>query len=275
MGLGLTWLYLKSKAANQTPTKPLPTSFFANQDQKLLIFARITDLAADELRSLNPNFGYWVDTQVTRDEKVVVLSGREIINPNYNPESADRSPETKLKTLSVRYLNWSDVQKSRPEARLLEEILTENASQRFIINIAEYSPGSDKILSELISNLKADERIILHSEQGGPLTDLRKLKPMWLYGTSRAQVVQTLWLITLGLEGIAPLKGDVLITPYRAGETNQKTLLLTPELVAEARRRSMKVLVGPVTKSEAQEAIQLGVDGIITTEPKEFSFPEL
>jgi glycerophosphoryl diester phosphodiesterase len=123
------------------------------------------------------------------------------------------------------------------------------------------------VFSELITKLKAEDRIIFHSEQDGPLSDLRKLQPMWLYGTSRAQVVQTLFLSTIGLEGNAPLKGDVLITRYRADESNQGAALFTEKLFAEAKRRSMKVLVGPVSKSEADELIQLGVDGIITNQP--------
>lgn len=274
MGFGFTWLYLKSKSANQIPKQPLATTFFDGTD-KFLVFAQIANLSADDLKALNPKVQYWVDTQITRDAKAVILTERELPNPNYNPQSTDRTPETQMKSLSVRYLNWADVQKSKPEARLLEELLLENPTKRFVINVVDYSPGADVALSDLISKLKFDERIILQSEQEGLLADLRKLEPMWLYGTSRAQIVQTLWLITIGLEGVSPLKGDVLITSYRAGEINQKALLLTPDLLTEARRRSMKVLVGPVTKLEADELLQLGVDGVITTQPQEFKFPEL
>lgn len=271
MCLGVAWLYLKSKAASQAPKQPVTTTYFDGAD-KVMLFARITDLSSTDLKSLNPKFGYWVDTQITKDGKTVVVAERELPNPNYNPESAVRSVETQLKNLSIRYLNWTDVLKSKPEARLLEDLINADSTRRFIISVVDYAPGADVILSELISKLKADERIILHCEQDGLLSDLRKIEPMWVYGTSRAQVVQTLWLSTIGLQGISPLKGDVLITQYRAGETNQKALLLTPELLAEARRRSMKVLVGPVTKLESDELLELGVDGVITTEPQEFRF---
>lgn len=271
MCVSLAWLYLKSKATTEAPKKPVTTAFFDGAD-KVILFARITDLPATELKSLNPKFGYWIDTQITKDGKSVVVAERELPNPNYNPASPNRSVETQLKNLSIRYLNWTDVLKSKPEARLLEDLINFDSTRRFILNVVDYAPGADVILSEFVSKLKADDRIILHCEQDGLLSDLRKIEPMWLYGTSRAQVVQTLWLTTLGLEGISPLKGDVLITQYRAGETNQKALLLTPELISEAHRRSMKVLVGPVTKLEADELLELGVDGVITTEPQEFKF---
>ncbi len=143
---GIAWLYVKSKASSQQLRKPLPTSFF-NSSDKFLVFVPVSRLSNADLKSLNPKVGFWIDSQVTKDEKVVVVSERELPNPNYNPDSPDRSPETKLKNLSVRYLNWSDVQKLKPEARLLDDLINADSSRRLIINAVEYSPGTDTVVS--------------------------------------------------------------------------------------------------------------------------------
>lgn len=270
--VGIAWLYMKSKASNQAPHKPLPNSFFTDSAAPLSIVS-VSNLSPEALLKLAPEVVIWADIQITKDGKVVVLTPKELENPNFNLASPDRSPETKMKTLGVRYLTLIDVQKVKPETRLLVDLLKEQTARRFVLNVVDYAPGADTVFSNAVSEAKADQRIIFHSEHEGPLSDLRKLEPMWLFGTSRAQVVQTLFLTTLGLEGMAPLKGDVLITQLHAEGRNQNSLLLTPELLAEARRRSMKVLVGPVHKSEAEEARKLGVDGVISSDASEFGFP--
>lgn len=260
--LGLAWMFLKSRAVTEGPSKPFTNSFF-KADEKFITVVDATDLDQKSVEKLPTTTIVWVDVQVTRDKNVVVSSKHDFANPNFNENEKNKTPETGLKSLTARYLNWFDLQKANPDVRLFNDFLS-NKDRRFVINVVDYAPGADVVLSDFVTNLKLDERIILQSELDGMLSDLRKLKPMWLYGTSRAQIVQTLWLAGLGLQELSPLKGDVLISPLYTQDTNQKTLLITPDLVNEAHRRSMKVLIGPASQDEVSEIKKLNVDGVVT-----------
>ena len=267
--LATAWMYLKSKANTQLPPRPVRTTFFESSE-KFMVVRVATEMSPDEIKKLSPETVVWVDTQVSKDGEVIVLAQHELTNPNYNPTSSDRTPDVQLAKLPVRYMNWTDVEKIQPTAKRLEQLFDDQHARRWVINVVDYSPGFDQIFSDFISKKNAGERIILQSEQDGPLSDLRKLQPMWLYGTSRAQIVQTLWLTTLGLEALAPLKGDVLITQLHASRINQNAVLATPDLIVEAKRRSMKVLIGPALRDEFEEIRKLGVDGVITPESQQF-----
>jgi hypothetical protein len=262
LGLGMAWIYLRSKGDTNPLPSPLESQFFKDQSD-FIIVQDVTSRSFEEISVLPNSQILWVDVQVTRDQKVVITKAREIRNPNFNPQSPDRSPDIKLEKLPVRYLNWSDLEKASEKTILLEKLLQSLPSHRWIVNVVDYTPNGDKVFSDLISSTQADEKIIFQSEQNGPLTDLRKLEPMWLYGTSRAQIVQTIWLATIGLQKLAPLKGDVLITPLHAGAENQHASLVNEDVIAEARRRSMKVLIGPVSSEHLENVKKFNVDGAI------------
>lgn len=258
----IAWFYLKSRTITETPHKPLSTHYFDGLPE-FLTALDVTNLKPSKIRDLSPKIIFWIDAQVTSDKKVVVSDDHELPNPNYNASSTDLSPDVKLKQIQIRHLSWADVHRSQPSTRLAEDVFTSDPKRKFIVNVFDYPENADVVFSDLISNLHVDDRIIFYSEEEGPLSDLRKIKPMWLYGTSRAQVVQALWLKSLGLIGLAPLKGDVMISPLTATDGNQTATLVNSDLVAEAHRRSMKVLIGPAPHDEIAHIQSLKADGAI------------
>jgi hypothetical protein len=154
----------------------------------------------------------------------------------------------------------------------LTEVLKKLANHRLILNFYGYQPGMLASVASALEETKAYERALIQSPEDGFLKDLREAQPLWLFGSSQAQVTRLIMLSAIGMEATAPLKGDVFVM-----EAESATLPLEHELarlndsmIREIHRRGMKIYAGPVESRQIDELYHRGVDGVLTAQPEEY-----
>lgn len=283
LSLVLVWFYLRGKALSETPPTPHPSVFLngAPSGGPEVIAYRggsgerpeNTWLAFDHAASLSPHLILWADIRPTKDGVLVAFYGKELATTTSGSgwvgytdfaDIAKLNPAVKFQNEEGQF-PYRDVQTQIPT---LKELLERYPQHRFILNFSDYKPGIETRIIAVIDEAKAGSRVLIQSEESGLLKDLREKKPEWLFGTSQAQIIQMRMLEAVGLEALAPLKGDVYITEVSKG----RRVLLSPAVIKEIKRRHMKIFAGPVdSREEALRLHDLGVDGIIATQPSELA----
>lgn len=274
------WIYFRNKGLAQ-PIHPLQHPFFEAHKAPTLVALsggsgerpENTFEAFDHALSVSKDIVLWADVQVTKDGTMILFREKDVsrttgavgwINYMTDAEVAKLDPGFAL----------ADKNGERPwqgkglRVPTLQEFLARYPDARVVLNFMEYAPGLDERIVSLAERFRARERILFHSEIDGLTKDLRDKQAMWLFGTSRAQITRFLMLNSIGLAAAASLRGDVFITPSRAG----KAPLLEESARLELQRRKTPVLAGPVRDAgEAKELLAQGVAGILTAHPSELS----
>lgn len=160
--------------------------------------------------------------------------------------------------LDLTKKNWSDQELQRLGFPPLKEALARVSERPLVLNLLSNVEGLDLQLSDLIG-ASGKDRILVQSEFDNLMRALKKLQPLWLYGSSQAERVrfrtfESLWILTA-----TPFLGDVYVGPLK----QMKVELLTENVAAEIKRRGQHLIVGPVkTKDEWDQALRLGADGV-------------
>lgn len=195
-------------------------------------------------------------------------------NHPYSPEhlkALSALPEQVVLWIEVRQrldgtMVACDSENEAADAPLLNHVLVGLPKHRLILNFRGNREGSVERFAKIVDETKIAERLLIQSPEDGFLKDLREARPLWLYGTSLAQVTRLIMLSSIGLGTLAPLKGDVLVVEAQ----NPKEHLLdrlSDSIIAEAHRRQMRIYAGPATTEEALQLWSRGVDGIMSAQP--------
>lgn len=128
--------------------------------------------------------------------------------------------------------------------------------------------SNKELIDEKIAGLfdaRFDNHILIQSDYDVILDSLKKLKPMWLYGTSSSERVRFRTLESMWVEPAMKYSRDVYVGPLR-----QKGVeLLSENILSELKRRKKKILVGPLSSKDEQELVQrLGIDGVFIDQPE-------
>jgi len=154
------------------------------------------------------------------------------------------------------------------DAPLLKDVLAELPKRRLILNFRGNREGSRERFAKILDDAKVADRALIQSPEDGFLKDLREARPLWLFGTSLAQVTRLIMLSSIGLGTLAPLKGDVLVIESQNPKEQRLIERLTDAIISEAHRRQMRIYAGPATPEEALQLWNRGVDGVMTAEPE-------
>lgn len=150
----------------------------------------------------------------------------------------------------------------------LKDVLARYPQHRMILNFRINHEGMVEAVVKELNEASAFSRVLIQSPEEGFLKGVRELQPLGLFGSSLPALTRFVMLSTVGLESLAPLKGDVLVVEIRARERLGSRL--NDAMIREARRRGMRVYAGPA--ADSSETLQLwnrGIDGVITDTPEE------
>lgn len=171
---------------------------------------------------------------------------------------------------SKKLIELSDEEVSRinlgqEEAPLrLEDALESYASKPLMLWINDNIENIDLRLQPILKKYSSRSQIIIHSEYDNVVKSIKKLLPQLLYGTGVGQRVRLLMLSSLWLEPIAPVDGDLLVSPL----STQGISVVSPKVRSEVERRQKVFILGPLNTPEANsEALSLGADGYLTAFP--------
>lgn len=163
---------------------------------------------------------------------------------------------------------WTDAELAQ-RGSPLNEVLGRLADRRLILNILSNAENIDLQISDLIGK-SGEGRILIQSDYDVVMSSIKRLQPLWLFGSSQADRVrfrsfQSMWILPA-----TPFKGDVYIGPFQQKNVN----ILSPEVAAEVKRRGKRLIAGPLaTKEEIDLALGLGADGVFIDQPELLGLP--
>jgi hypothetical protein len=130
----------------------------------------------------------------------------------------------------------------------------------WILKIQDNALDVDRRLIEWVEKNSFQDRAVVTSEIDLIVTSLKDQRPLWVYGSSRSDLVKLLTLTSVHLGGLANFKRDFFFTPV----TLQRRSVLNEEVVKEMKRRFKKVVIGPVhTDQDRAEALRFHPDILI------------
>lgn len=106
----------------------------------------------------------------------------------------------------------------------------------------------------------AKDEFLIQSDYALVIENLKKLNPMWTFGTSRADILKLNSFLSLWIEPACPLKGDIYISPFSI----RNRPVLSDGVIKELKRRKKQIIIGPVeTQTQAAQLKSWNVDGYI------------
>lgn len=224
----------------------------------------------------NPDNIIWIDVRPTLEGELVAFRDRDLSSTTNGKGWINFTPYDEVAKLNVlRPADSTDSaplgdQRSDLHVPRLEDVLKRVAPPtHFVLYFRGNQPGYAQKIVESIERTGVSDRALIASPEDRLLEELRELKPSWVFSTSLAQMTQLKMLISIGLEGMAPVKGDVAVMnpemPAR-GSLARTTLYQVPRpMVAELHRRHVKILIGPIhNRAEWLQLRDDGVDGFVT-----------
>ncbi len=194
------------------------------------------------------------DLQISRDAHIVIIHDDRL-----DRTTTGRGPVREHTLAELRELDagsWYDPRFAGERIPTLEEVL-EFSRQSDVVFYLEIKPGApwgveEAVVGALRSAGETTRAVVL-SFDTATLATVRRLEPTlmtgYLYDRRQPDAVQR--ALELGARQLAP-RGD----------------LVTPELVAEARRSDLQVVTWTINRPEHMRALAAaGVDGIMTDYP--------
>ncbi len=194
------------------------------------------------------------DLQISRDAHIVIIHDDRL-----DRTTTGRGPVREHTLAELRELDagsWYDPRFAGERIPTLEEVL-EFSRQSDVVFYLEIKPGAPwGVEQAVVGGLRSageTTRAVVLSFDAATLATVRRLEPTlmtgYLYDRRQPDAVQR--ALELGARQLAP-RGD----------------LVTPELVAEARRSDLQVVTWTINRPEHMRALAAaGVDGIMTDYP--------
>ena len=211
----------------------------------------------------HPDLVLWLDVRFSGDKKFYVL------NPEMDrfflkslEERQKANPQTPIfKSGKLQDYTVEEIQAVLPQALPLVDYLEKYPTQRFIFNIGDNVSEIHSYMARFIDEHKLVDRVLVQSPIDVVLSATKELRPEFLYGTSQSELMRLLAFESMWVLPAAPLKGDVLVSPF--------TLLdrpaFTDQGLGEFTRRNKKAALLIDNLDEYVRAKNLAVDLIIAS----------
>ncbi len=115
-----------------------------------------------------------------------------------------------------------------------------------------------QVMHELVKVLDPkdkEERFVIHSAYATASREIRKIRPLWLYGSDPSTIVRFLTMSSIYLETITDLKADLVVSPIEL----RGRPVFTPRVIQEIERRQKLIMV------EEPENFPPQAFGVVTT----------
>ena len=216
---------------------------------------RVFDLIeAEVLVKKKKDVIFWLDLAKTQDDKFLVIDSARPI---------DLSPELMKTTYhgdKTYFYDLSVLRIAYDKEFLLENFLERFPTTRMILNVRDNAVAIHTSLANLINLHKASSRVLFQSDTEIVLKTIKGLQPLWLFGTSRSDIMRLLNFNSIGLIPTCPFVGDVFITPLKIRHRS----VINIDVLAEVIRRKKTVFLGPLeNEAEVLDAHGLKPDGFI------------
>ena len=214
---------------------------------------RVFDLkTAETLVQKKKDVIFWLDLAKTQDHQFLV------INPD---RRIDLTPELMKDAYHGNKTYFYDLQVLRKvydKELLLNEFFEKFPTTRMILNVRDNAMVVHTTLADLINEENASSRVLIQSDIELVLKTIKELQPLWLYGTSRSDIMRLLNFESIGLLPTCSFVGDVFIAPFKI----HRRAAFNAGLLDEVRRRQKTIFLGPLeNEAEVLDAHGLNPDG--------------
>jgi glycerophosphoryl diester phosphodiesterase len=149
----------------------------------------------------------------------------------------------------------------------VNEVLVRFPEQLLVLDVHGEQPSVALDLARLVERRSAEKRVVIASEHGSVIRQVKRAHPDWLLAGSAGQLRARVLLERIRLDALAPRTGGILMIP----EVHGSLRVLTPRFVARAHARGERVWLWVVEQiAELERLRALGVDGVFTPNPAAF-----
>ena len=186
----------------------------------------------------------YLDVAITQDQKLVIPKR------NWNPQERP-----------IGYSLYEDIKNDVFLVQDFKNILKE---KKIIFNIIENTQAVHEnfLFNMQQLGLERGENFIVLSPYEAPIKALKELVPSFIYGTTRPEIGKILALQSMNLIEAVNIRADMIVQPLLIRKHN----FFSSELLTEISRRHKRIIVGPITQGEIEEAIKLKPYGLIIQE---------
>ncbi len=216
---------------------------------------RVFDLKeAEALVQKKKDVIFWLDLAKSQDHKFLV------VDINRKVELTPDSMKEAFRGNKNYFYDLSVLRSVYEKEYLLDEFLEKFPNTRMIFNIRDNAMSIHTSITELITLKKASDRVLIQSDVELVLKTTKELQPLWLYGTSRSDIMRLLNFDSMGLLPTCAFVGDVFIAPFKV----LRRPAFNQDVLTEVRRRKKHILLGPLESgAEILDAQSLKPDGYI------------
>lgn len=225
-------------------------------ENTLAAFQHAAQLGADILE---------MDLRVTADGAIVVIHDPTVERTTEGAGPVESMKLADLKRLDAGY-RWSpDAGATFPyrgrgvRVPALEEVFRILPETRMVLEMKQFEPPSVAALCELIRRNGMQRKVLVASFADGALRAFRGACPE--VATSMASFEARMFIVLFGLYTPS-------VPALQAPDRLREAVLVTPELLARARRRDVKLHAWTVNdEARLRELVRMGVDGVMTDFP--------
>ena len=228
-------------------------------------------------QAVNRDWRIEMDVQITADEQLVLFHDYETKRTTGEDKLINELSLKEVKALNAGY-NFKEQEKysyrSAPvKVPALREVFNQFPKAKLLLDIHTNNPKVVKILLDLIDADFREGDFIIVSEYDEIINKLRIERPNWRYGVPAKAAKKLLYSSFLYLDGLFPIKSDILMLPKMYGKIN----VLSKRVINHAKKRKKKIwawmyegeyVTTVNSKIEMEELGKVGIDGIYTEYPE-------
>lgn len=228
-------------------------------------------------QEINPDWRIEMDVQITSDDHLVLFHDYETKRITGEDKLISELSLAEVKKLNAGY-NFKNqesyIYRSAPiQIPELRDVFKEFPKAKLLLDVHTNSPKVVNILISLIAAQFKDGDFIIASEYDEIIKELKSKRPNWRYAVPTKEAKRMLYSSFLYLDGLFPIKSDILMLPKKYGKIN----VLRDRVVNHAKKRNKKIWAWMYegeevrtvnTIKEIEELRELGIDGIFTGFPE-------
>ncbi len=161
-------------------------------------------------------------------------------------------------------IQYSQLEEIKQDVLVLQDYKDILRSKKIIFHIIENSAAVHENFVHNMEELGLEkgENFIVFSPYEAPIKALKELAPAYLYGTTQPEILKIVAMNSMYLVEAANIRADFIIHQLQI----RKQTFYVDSLVQEFKRRNKRIIVGPISAAEKDEAVKLNPYGLIIEE---------
>ncbi|MFS4445372.1 glycerophosphodiester phosphodiesterase family protein [Maribacter sp. 2307UL18-2] len=228
---------------------------------------------------INADWRIEMDVQMTSDHHLVLFHDYETKRTTGEDKLLSKLNFSQVKKLNAGYNFKIDgtypYRLASVKIPELTEVFQKFPKAKLILDIHTNNPIVVDILIDLIDTKFQGGDFIIASEYDEIIRKLKSRKPSWKYGVSAKEAKRMLYSSFLYLDGLFPVKSDILMLPKKYGRIN----VLSKRVIHHAKKRNKPIWAWMYegtyvktieTKEEMELLRKIGIEGIFVEFPEKF-----